>query len=258
MAMDQFLAELYGTNKTASAQPAAPAVQQHTDEDLAKQASIDLFIKTAADENIDLKSMPADAVNALYGQFVEKLAEANTAGASKTAGEMPPQFAKKDGDDKGKKDDDGDKGGKSNPFEAAKKEHEEKKAAAEKLAEADFLGRVIAHSMVQELGKIAEARETQEKAANAQPPQTGAAAQVQSKVASSESNFDLVAGNHAISMAKEAGFDVEQATRKVAAVLELGLQDSTKTASAPFEQAVGIRALEILEAAGYPVTWNDK
>jgi hypothetical protein len=135
--MDTFLAEYYGTGKTAEAT---------TDDEtkLAESAQFELFAKVAAAEGIDLNSLTDEQIEKLY-----------TDTFSKTAGENP--FAKKDGDDgekkEEKKDDD-----KDDEKKAAAAELEEKKAGAEKLAEADFLGRVMAHAYVQELNKIASAQ----------------------------------------------------------------------------------------------------
>ena len=59
-------------------------------------------------------------------------------------------------------------------------------------------------------------------------------------------------------MAGEQGWDIDQASRKVAAVLELGLGESEKVASAAdYETSLGIRGLELLDAAGYPVSWTE-
>lgn len=298
--MDSFLAEMYGTNKTASAE-----------EDLEKAASIDLFVKLAGEQNIDLANMPEQQVQALYDGWVEKSAQAQN--SVKTAGE----------DDKDDKKDDGEK-----KREEAEKEHEEKKAASEKLAEADFLGRVMAHAYAQELRKIAASQngETEEPAEGekeaAMPPQlaaalgkakghvgaaankvkehagnaaqklnknragiavknhlvehkgaytaggaaaaggaAGAAAAHHHHKSKKASAIDELAAQHAVQMAHDNGFDTDEAGRKVAAVLELvdrlGIAESEKVASAPtVDDAVGIRALEFLEAAGYPVTWN--
>ena len=74
--MDSFLAEFYGTNKTAS----APA-----EEDLEKAASVELFMKLASDQKIDLASMPDEQVNALYTSWVQKTAAATTAPANAPA-----------------------------------------------------------------------------------------------------------------------------------------------------------------------------
>ena len=58
-------------------------------------------------------------------------------------------------------------------------------------------------------------------------------------------------------MAAAAGFDLDEAADRVSALLTLGVNESTKIAAAEdFAGAVGIRALELLEGAGYPVEWN--
>jgi hypothetical protein len=135
MSMDQFLAEFYATNKTAAAEDVGAA------EDLEKQAQVALFVKTAAREGIDLEQLEEGQVEELFGGFVAKL-----------AGEPPP-FAKKDDKDDGDKDDkkDDDKDEKK---AAAERELSEKRAAAEKMAEADTIGRTIAHAFVHELAEI--------------------------------------------------------------------------------------------------------
>lgn len=68
------------------------------------------------------------------------------------------------------------------------------------------------------------------------------------------SAIDQLAIEAAVKMAHEAGLDVDEASDKVAGVFLLGLDESTKVA-ATLEQQIEIRALEYLEAAGYPVTW---
>lgn len=255
--MDQFLANFYGTNaseKTASA------------EDLEKEASVELFMKLASEQNIDLANMPDQQVQALYNSWVEKSAQAQ-------GGQPAAQTQKTAGEDEDKK-----------KREEAEKEHGEKKAAAEKIAEADFLGRVMAHSYAQELRKIAAAQngegaktagempEAFRKALDAKKGEGGdekkddkeekkddkkEASAASSKKASA---IDELALHHAVKIAQAGGFDPAQAARKVAAVAELGLLgESTKVASAAtVDGAVEVRALEFLEAAGYPVTWNQQ
>ena len=59
-------------------------------------------------------------------------------------------------------------------------------------------------------------------------------------------------------LAKTAGFDAAEAGKKVASVFMLNLQGDggTKVASATnLDGAVHVRALQLLEKAGYPVTW---
>jgi hypothetical protein len=291
MAMDQFLAEYYGTAKTAS----APA-----QEDLEKQASVDLFLKLASEQGIDLTSMQDEQVNELYSNWI------------KAAAEEPGE----------KKEHEEHESKKEEKVEEAKKEHEEKKAYAEKVAEADFLGRVMAHSYVQEMRKIASAGTEAAPAEGAEKEAAmpeflrkgleaakhhgghaleaakhhggkavehaqhaahhvaetakkhpaashGAAAAAGAALGAGgahalhakhkkASAIDELAAERAVYVANEAGFDPEQAGRKVAAILELGLlEESAKVASAPdVDTAVGIRALELLEKAGYPVEWK--
>jgi len=90
-------------------------------EDFEKQAQAEYFSKLAADNGIDLNTLSDEQVTYLWNQT----------------------FAKTAGDDVDRK------------VEEAKREVEEKRASAEKFAEADFLGRVMAHAYVQELNKIA-------------------------------------------------------------------------------------------------------
>lgn len=271
MAMDKFLAEYYGTLDTTKTAAAAA-------EDLEKQASVDVFLKLAAAENIDLTKMPEADVQKLYDNWV-KAASAPTpaapaAGATKTAEEE-----KKEHEEKKK-------------LEEAKKEHEEKKAQSEKVAEADFLGRVMAHAYVQELRNIEKAasapaaapaagaprvktaeeekkekeeKEKKEHEGKHEPPKGGEDGKHHMPPAFMEhlkhgSALDKVAAERAYSLAAAANLDPVEAFNKVAGVINLGLakETSEKVASAPFEQAIGIRALELLEKAGYPVAWDQK
>lgn len=320
MPMDQFLAEYYGTTKTASA------------EDYEAQASVELFMKVASDEGIDLSSMADEQVNALYSNWVKAAAEES----------------KKDEHEEHESE-------KEEKVEEAKKEHEEKKAAAEKVAEADFLGRVMAHSYVQELNKIAmgpteagmrlrhmdfsglgeragkaisegarsagrslkdiatgkQLREGLQAKKNLAHPQaktmaakfvmqhaapgerekamkailSGAAGEAHKNVThgaaktlglygggggalaagaylakkhhdKKASALDELAAETAVEKAAEAGWDVEEAAGRLSAVLTLGAGESEKIAAADdLDTAVGIRSLELLEMAGYPVEW---
>lgn len=298
MSMDSFLAEIYGT-KTASAEP---------QEDLEKEASVQLFMKLAGQEGIDLKSMADEDVAALFASWEEKVAAADAGATQKTAS------------------DDNDKDDEKKKREEAEKEHEEKKAAAEKVAEADALGRIMAHSFTDEYRKIAAAggvpgidpetvtagedktaampealrkgleaarghagkagkaigdaagkakdkgKELAGKAGDAAKKHKGHAAAAAGGAAAGgaagfmagkkkqSSAIDELAAERAVLMAHEANFDAEQAGRKVASVRELELVgESEKVAHAPdLDTAVGIRALEFLEAAGYPVTWPEQ
>ena len=85
----------------------------------------------------------------------------------------------------------------------------------------------------------------------------GAAALHRSKESSASSALDDLALAHAVKIAGAGGFDVDEAAERVAAVSILGLEESTKVAST-LDQQVEVRALEFLEAAGYPVTWAEQ
>ena len=114
--MDQLVSEYYAQNNSAP--------------DFEKEAQVELFAKLAADNGIDLEQLSEDQIGYLWNETFNK-----------TAGEDEPKDEKKEHEEK---------------VEKAKEEHEEKKAAVAKLAEADFLGRYMAHAMTDEIKKIAE------------------------------------------------------------------------------------------------------
>ncbi len=121
--MNDWLAQMYNTNGAGEEQE--------------KQAQTDLFCKLAADNNIDLSQMSEEEVGALYSQVFSKEAE-----------------AEEDEDEKKKKDEeDDDEGEKTSAVE----HWMQKRAYQEKVAEADTMGRVMAHAFTQELALIKEA-----------------------------------------------------------------------------------------------------
>jgi len=129
--MNLDLAQMYGT---PGYEEAASAQQ----EDMSKVAQAELFAKLAADNNIDLQQLSDEQISQLWGDtFGVKLAE-----------EEEEEEEEKEEEEEEKKK------------ESAAQEFLLKKAAAEewqaKLAEADYLGRVMAHSYVQELGQIGD------------------------------------------------------------------------------------------------------
>jgi len=300
--MNESLAQFYGT-KQASAD---------IDEEAEKVASVELFLKIASEQQIDLNSMSDAEIQTLYGEF--KL-------ASEEPAHEPPKEEEKEEEEKEEE----------KKHAAAAAEFAEKTAMAADIAKADYLGRVMAHSFEQERGYIKEAgaaeafkkltgkgphmaahdageavrhgahavgaaagraagkagkglehlgKKITEKATgvgthNMKPGHAKAVggAAVAGGVAAAgagaaaahhhkkhASALDELGAERAVEMvAADGTFDVEEAGRKVAAVLELGLLgESEKVASAPnYQVGVDIRALEILETAGYPVTWND-
>jgi len=312
--MSQYLAEFYGTNSTKT----ASAPEQDDENDLMKQAQVELFCKVAAEEKIDITSMPDAEVEQLFTKFV-----ANT---TKIAAEEEEE-AKPD-----------------NKVEQATKELEEKKAEAAEFAKYDFFGRQMAHAYVDELKKIAadakvaefpphKAEKDDEKdekddekkkehdgekkaagmpdalrrgleaarghaggAAGAVKKHVGEAATAAKKhvgeaaAATKEhvgrhskaytagaagaggvaagagaahalhkksSALDELALERAVVKVAEAGYDPAEAVERLSAALVLELvPESVKVAAAADVQgAVEIRALEMLEAARYPIDW---
>lgn len=266
--MSSTLGEVFGTTKVASATP----------EDLEKTAQQEFFVGLCQEQGIDIAQLNDDQVEELWKTAMEI-----------KAAEFPPNFGKKDeakGKD-GKEDkekaekESKEKEAAAAKLAAAESEFLQKRAAVEKIAEAEAMGRIMAHSFVAELNKIAEKnempppfgkkddkdgkekKEGEEKEASAaekaaalvtafQTAKTAAAAQG----STTTPNFDEQAALHAIELLKEAGINEELAFNKVNAAYILGLSESVKLASAPdLKTGLHVRALEICEAAGFQVTW---
>lgn len=250
-----FLSQYYGNDTQADTRAEVEA-----SEDLYKQAQIELFQKLAHANNIDLASLSQEQVNALWADF------------QKVASEEPKAEEKKEE----KKDDkaEAEKKAQAEIVAAAERELSEKRAAAEKVAEAETLGRIMAHAYVSELKKIA----SEAKEAGEMPPQFAKKdddkgekkddkkeeKKEEEKKASATvlevkqaSTIDQLAVQVAFNKLAEAGFDTAQAEQRLTAVMVLGPAESTKIAAAQnVEQAVEIRSLELLEAAGYQVNWG--
>lgn len=117
MSMNSWLSELYGT--PGAAKEAAD-----------NTAQLEKFASLAAEQGIDLSALSSDQVRTLY--------------------EATFKTASDDGDA-----DDKDEGSDAKGTEEeAKAEHEGEKEAQAKFAEADMMGRVMAHALYQELGEI--------------------------------------------------------------------------------------------------------
>ena len=266
--MNQWLAQHYGT---PSAQETAPS------DVLSKLAHADTFVKVAAKHNIDLSAMSDEQIMHLYGQVFPKTAEEEPKKEEKKE-EAKKEEAKKDGEEEKK--------------EAAAAYFLEKRAFQEKFAEADFMGRVMAHAFTQERDLIEQSKLASKKTAAAEekkelPPfmqkkdkdgdhdakedakekeeakeekKEGSALRVgvgTTKTAAAQA-FDEVSATHAVKVAEAAGYDVKVAEQRVAAVYTLGLEESDKIASVQDpDTAVHVRALEYLEAAGYNVNWKE-
>lgn len=190
-----------------------------SNEEAEKLAEVELFTKLASENGIDLDQLSQDQVNELWYAF-------------KTAGDEEKEKEEKEEEKDDKK-------------EKAKAEFAEKKEASMKIAESDELGRLMARSFMDEVQKLASGQApTQPKVASAPTPVTSAPA------------IDQLAAEMACEKAASAGYDADEAAQRVIAVLTLGAPDSMKVASAAtLEAAVDVRALELLELAGYPVQY---
>jgi len=134
--MNSFLAEMYGTRETIGA-------PNQGNDDVEKLAEAQLLDEALRAENIDVDSLSPEAIvkvaQALFGED-SKLVKAASVEGEKTA----------EGEGEGEAE-----GDKENKEEKDEKEAEGE-TAEEKMAQADFLGRVMAHSFVQEQAEIAK------------------------------------------------------------------------------------------------------
>lgn len=132
--MNEFLAQHYST-------AGATAEIEKTAGEVSDDDKIAVFAKIAKDNGIDLSGESDERLEQLF----------NATFSEKQAGEMPPQFAKKDekSDEDKKKDEEKEKKA------AAEAEFREKQAAQQRFEESDFCGRVMAHAYVNEMRKIA-------------------------------------------------------------------------------------------------------
>jgi hypothetical protein len=256
--MDLELARLYNTPGRAHAEAVQAA-------NLEKEAAIEIFSKLAAENGIDLTTLSDGEIERLWTTTfnVEKVAELPPQFAAHMAGKKKDEHGEHDEKHEGKHDE------KKEHEEHDKKEHE-KKAAAElasvqeetqKLAFADKMGRRMAHALVNELDSINDARTKEASVKGAggatKTATAGATGLPSVKVAGA---LDTLAVSHALKLATEAKLDPEEVQRKLAARAELGgFAESVKIASVPvgnLQAAVEVRALELLEQAGYSVTWK--
>lgn len=256
--MNPTLAAMYNTHGTNDA--------LHREQ--VKIAHLDLFAKTAAASGINLSELDPHQRTALFQEFTQKIAE--------EGGAIPEEFmAQAEGDDGDKDKGEGkseessegeDKGEEESADEPEAPEEEKKEARAhfeamrhwhEQTAEADFLGRQMAHSFEDERMKIAAAREGKTvktaSAAPALPPHPT------KKLASAKAtSFDKLAARQAVKIAQQAGLPVNDVVQHLNARLTLGVPPLDKTASAmnDYGHALNVRALELLESIGVQVNWQ--
>jgi hypothetical protein len=266
--MKDLLSEIYG-GTTVTKEASAPVA---TPEDLQKQAQVEYFTKLCSAKQIDVSLLNDSQVQELFKTAMElKVAE--------EAEESAEAKAKKVKDEADKKSKEA-----SAVLSAADAEYQEKRAAAAKVAEADMMGRIMAHAYVDELAKLAgemppqfaagkkndkeEKTEKTEDGDDKEKAKKEASARAAAVIAEFEKtktagatpstpSLDEVAGNRAIDMLKAAGVNADLAMARINAVHVLGVPDGAKVASAAnLDAAVHVRALEYCEAAGFPVDWD--
>lgn len=271
--MDPKLAAIYGTGIT-------PQPEQS---DLEKMAAAELLVKLAEEEGVDLDRFNdqeiASMITSLYKQAEETPAEEKKEEEKKE--EKTSQF----GAEHEKKE---------TPAEEKKEEGEKKEE--EKVAEADFLGRVMAHAMVHELREIEkQAQEGPEMPAlhGARVRGTNAVKSVAKKVmdvakahpkATAAVGGGLALGGAAMAAKKlfgkkkeeepkgktvhasadDSAFEALARQAAFAMAKEAGYIDEQGNLLVPtqekqasaLDQALQVRALQICEEAGIPVEWN--
>jgi len=117
-------------------------------EEQTKIASLDLFAKAAAAEQIQLSELTPDQQNDLYNQFCEKLAQEE---GEEEGGEKKPPFPPKKEEGEKKKEKEEEEEEKES---AARAEYAAQQEWQQKTAEADYLGRQMAHAFWDESGEI--------------------------------------------------------------------------------------------------------
>lgn len=237
--MNEWLAQVYGTN--------GAEVEPQAQEEQAKLANLELFAKIAAKHNVDLSTLSDEQVQGLYyDTFPEDM--------PKTAeeGELPPQFMKKKDKKEDEKEDEEDEEKKEGAAAYVQEKQATEEAFREKVAEADYMGRVMAHAYTQERMEI------EKSAAAGQTREAPASTLEQEEEKSAAAQFEELSAKRAIEIAKAAEYNPEVAQQRVSAVYTLGLGETEKIASVQnVDQALHIRGLEYLEAAGYPVNWDE-
>ena len=277
MSMDAQLAEIYGTGQQANAE-----------EDQTKLAAAELLVKLAGDNDVDLSKF-SDAEVAEMVQELQKQAEMPPQ-FQKKEGESSESGEKKESKETPESKESGESSSESP--EAKKAEAAEKVAEADFLGrvmahafaqesreiskEAGLKDKAIGAAkglpaFLKNKGvaggkAVAGAGKSAVEGAKKHPfaaagigagvagAAGGAAALAHKKEKKGEADqsaLDVLAEQRAVELAKEAGW-VDKEGNLVAPPAP----EATKTAS-PLDIAVERRALEMLEANGYPVTWNE-
>jgi hypothetical protein len=198
--MNKFLADLYGTAETVG------AGSSDDTEKLAEAKLLDDFFQA---EGIDVDKLSDDTIvkvaYQLFGDDSAIVKEASDESEAEEEAEGPVHEKKESKDEK------------------------EEEGEEEKVAQADFLGRVMAHAFHQEKTAI-------EKKASA-APRAKSQPKAKEKVASPA--LDALAQNRALAMLKEAGYELPT--------------EEDATEEQKLAAAIDQRALQMLKEAGYPV-----
>lgn len=229
MPMDPQLAAIYGTNQDEG--------------DVEKLAAAELAEKLAADEDVDTEGLSEEEAEALAQQV---LAAEEGGGEETEQGDEDEEQTEQKA--KGKDEDE------EESSEESEEEGQEKTSEAqEKLAEADYLGRVMAHAYTQELRKIAAAQEEETKEEPEKKTKKAAAGKV--------SNFLKKGASKKMKFKKSApemsALDTLAARRAEELIAEVQKAEQTEKTSASDQQAEALknaveqRAYEMLEQAGY-------
>jgi hypothetical protein len=285
MGMNQDLARLYGT----------PGAAETSSEDLEKQAAADLFMKLAAENKVDLNQLTPEQIQDLWDYTFNKTASegeegAAHEGAETTAKEESEEESEEEKEAAAKKE-------AAAVEHAARLKMASDEAAADHLGrrmahayvqEVGYIGEAMAKQAEQEKQAQANASATKEAAApqlgkgsafrrlghsaaakwkdmskgqkaavgaGAAAAGVGAAAAMKGKKKEA-SVTDELAIERAIAKVAEANFDVDEAGRRIDALFENNYPDMNKMAS-DLETQIELRSLEILEAAGYPIQWEE-
>lgn len=198
--MNPFLAELYNTAENIGSTKVAASDEN---EKLAQAYVLDQMLQN---EGLSIDQLSAQDIV----KVATEIFGSNSPLVKQAEEGMPPAVAEEKKEEK------------------EESEEEKEKEAREKLAEADFLGRAMAHAYVDELRGI-EKKASAEKAGV-----PNSFSQLLTKNASNKSALDVLAEQRAEEILKQASVQTDDAQQKLA-------------------HAVEARAIEILKANGYNV-----
>lgn len=137
MGMNPTLAAMYDTHGAGRAYA----------EESTKIAHLELFAKAAAAQRIDLSQLDPSTQEALFQDFTAKLAQEEGEGASESESSEPPAKEEEE-----KEEEEGEEGKEA----AARREFHNMQEWQEKNAQADFLGRRMAHAFWDEYNEISK------------------------------------------------------------------------------------------------------